>query len=181
MRLLQADSAKMLEQIEKLYLASFPEAELKPFALICEKQKEGLADILMVEDDGEFCGLAIVVSYGDLALLDYFAIAEEKRSGGYGSAALQGLLKYYEGKRLLIEIESTKVSCDNMEDRVRRERFYHRNGMKDLDITISLCGVTMELLGNGNPVNYAEYINVYEQVYGSEIARDIILISEKSK
>lgn len=181
MRLLQAESPEMLAKIEKLYLTAFPEAELKPFALICEKQREGTADVLMVEDHGEFCGLAIMVLYEDLALLDYFAVDEKKRGGGYGSAALQQLLKYYEGRQLVIEIESTKVPCDNREERVRREHFYHRNGMKDLDITIELCGVTMVLLSNRTPLTYAEYINIYEQVYGSKIAGDIRLISEKNE
>lgn len=181
MRLVQAESKEMQEQIRNLYLTAFPEAELKPFELICEKQREGSADILMAEDDGEFCGLAITVSYENLVLLDYFAIDGRKRGSGYGSAALQQLLKYYEGRQLIIEIESSKVPCDNIEERIRREHFYHRNGMKDLDITIELCGVTMVLLSNQTPLTYAEYINVYEQVYGSEIASDIRLLSEKSE
>ncbi|MBS6194312.1 MAG: hypothetical protein KH828_01845 [Clostridiales bacterium] len=176
MKLLQAVSAGELEKIERLYLTAFPKAERKPFALICEKQKEGAADILTVEEDGEFAGLAITIYNEDLVLLDYFAIDETKRSGGRGSAALQLLMKYYEGKRLLIEIESTEVPCDNPEERVRRERFYHRNGMKDLEITVNLFGIVMKLLSCGGPVSYREYIEVYEQAYGTEITGNIDLM-----
>lgn len=173
MKLLQAVSEEQLAKIRELYLTAFPKVERKPFELICEKQKEGFGDILLLDDEGEFCGLAITIFREDLVLLDYFAIDDRKRGCGYGSKALQLIKEYYEGKRLLIEIESTGVPCENLEDRIRREKFYHRNGMKDLGITVELFGVIMVLLSSGKPVSYEEYTKVYEHAFGSKMLEHI--------
>lgn len=173
MKIKKMQTAEQLAQIEELYLQAFPKEERKPFSLICQKRDEGLTEILYLEADGEFCGLAITISHGDLVLLDYFAIDSAKRNGGRGSAALQELMEYYGQQRLLIEIESTEEACENQEERIRREKFYHRNEMKDLNITVRLFGVVMVLLSNKPPVTYEEYCSLYFYAYGEQILKHI--------
>lgn len=86
----QAHQAR-LEQMETLYLSSFPKNERKPFQIICQKSREGFTDLLSIEENGQFLGLAITISYEDKVLLDYFAFAPQKRGKGYGSTALKAL------------------------------------------------------------------------------------------
>ena len=91
-RLTEAYRADQLAEIQRLYLEAFPAEEQKPFALLLKKRAEGLVEILSIESEGGvFLGLAIVVLYRDLALLDYFAIAPEQREGGVGSAAFSAI------------------------------------------------------------------------------------------
>lgn len=176
MKILQAETFTQYEKIEKLYLKAFPIEERKPFSCIQEKQKAGECDILYIEDDeGEFCGLAITMFRDDLVLVDYLAMDENKRCRGYGSRTFQKILKYYHGKRLLIEIEDASIPGEDQENRIRRENFYHKNSMVDLHIKIRLCGVPMILLSNHTAVTYEEYIQLYQEIYGENVTKNICL------
>ncbi len=173
MRFIQAESPLQLQQMKALYELAFPSCERKPFSLICEKQKQGTVDILYLEQDDAFCGLAITMKDQDLVLLDYFAIAENRRSAGLGSTALCGLFDYYAGYRFFLEIESTKEESVNKPQRLRRKQFYLKNHMTELGIEANVFGTNMELLVYGAPVTRQEYYAVYENIYGPEKAKHI--------
>ena len=79
MELTKALTKERQDRIYKLYLTAFPESERKPFPLLIEKQEEGIVDILSIEEDGHFLGLAIMVRYLDMVLLDYLRSTVPKR------------------------------------------------------------------------------------------------------
>ena len=79
--------------IRKLYKEAFPKEERKPFVLIQKIRSEGKGEILALEDDGVFCGLAITFFNKDVVLIDYFAISAENRGQGLGSKAFNMLKK----------------------------------------------------------------------------------------
>ena len=122
-KLKQVFSGKRLDEVHALYETAFPASEKKPFSMIVSGQGTGLVEILSLEENNRFLGLAIMAKAGDRVLLDYFAIADEVRGHGAGSAALQALRERYQGMRIIIEIESTK--CEDEEElalRTRREK-----------------------------------------------------------
>ena len=50
-----AVEANRLEEVRRLYEASFPKSEKKPFGFIMKKRKKGLFDVLSIEDgEGRF-------------------------------------------------------------------------------------------------------------------------------
>lgn len=104
----QVFSGERLMGIHALYETAFPAGEKKPFSMIISGQETGLVEILSAEENDTFLGLAIMAKSGDRVLLDYFAIASERRGQGTGSAVLQALKERYQGMRIIIEIESTK-------------------------------------------------------------------------
>ena len=108
MKILKALDQHRLKVIEDLYVQAFPKSERKPFQLIVDKQREGTMEILSLEDENRFLGLAIFAHDKDIALLDYFAISEEIRGQGIGSRAIKALQKIYAGKAFVLEIETTK-------------------------------------------------------------------------
>lgn len=167
--LLHPDDQARKKQIETLYLNAFPKCERKPFYIICQKSREGVTDILSIEEDDQFLGLAITINYEDKVLLDYFAMDDKKRGKGYGSSALKALAQYYEGRRMIIEIETTTQEADNLEERIRRKRFYHKNGITDLGFMADLFGVRMEILSNGTAVTFDEYLELYVETYGERM------------
>ena len=71
MEIRKAEKERELKEIFWLYDSAFPASEKKPFSVILEKQKQGSVDILYLEEDGQFAGLAITAKKGDLVLLDY--------------------------------------------------------------------------------------------------------------
>lgn len=109
-RLVEADQKRQVDRIHRLYREAFPAAERKPFFLIRRKAREGVTEMLSIEDgDGTFLGLAITMLDGDIVLLDYFAIEPACRESGVGSSAFALLKKRYESKRFILEIENTAM------------------------------------------------------------------------
>lgn len=161
-------------RIYDLYMTAFPKSERKPFETIREKQAEGLVDVLYLEDGSRFVGLAITANDKDLVLLDYFAIADDARSHGYGSKALKLLTDRYAGRRMILEIETTEGESDNKEQRMRRKDFYHRNGMTDLPFKTCLFDVEMDMLSNGAPCTFEEYRDIYLHVFGEPMRRFVL-------
>ncbi len=152
--------------MKKLYKKAFPASERKPFALIREKYRQKVTDVWVIEEEEEFSGFAITMNGSDLVLLDYFAICEEKRGQGLGRKSLRALQEQYRGKRFFLEVESLKVSADNMEERRRRKQFYLNNGMKELGVYAKLFGVEFELLGYDCEVDFDAYFSLYDTIYG---------------
>ena len=78
-KLKQVFSGKRLDEVHALYETAFPASEKKPFSMIVSGQGTGLVEILSLEENNRFLGLAIMAKAGDRVLLDYFAIADEVR------------------------------------------------------------------------------------------------------
>lgn len=176
-----AISTEQLNQIRKLYEASFPKTEKKPFGMMVEKQKEGLCEILSIEDErGNFCGLAIMILAAGLALLDYFAIEPRCQGGGLGSAALRELRERYGSDKIVVEIERTTgpeaEAAENAQDRTRRKAFYLRNGMVPMEFLVDLFGVEMEVLTFGRKLAYEEYYAIYDKVLPKQMADKVRLV-----
>ncbi len=125
----------------------------------------------------DILGEIILAGYGDVVLLDYFAIAPAFRGQGIGEKVLVELQKRCKGKRLVLEIESTKVEADNLKQRLSRKAFYGRCGMRTLDYSVMVMGVEMEVLTFGCDVGFEEYHAVYRQVFGEEIGAQIRRVS----
>ena len=141
--------------------------------MIRKMYRKGVTDVWYCTEGTQFVGLAITINSPDRILLDYFAIAEDLRGSGYGSAILRGVIRQYEGKGLFGEIESTYEDCPDRELRQRRKAFYLRNGLRELGVMVELFGVTMELLGVGCTMDYAEYRSFYADNYSRWAAEHI--------
>ena len=177
-RLNDAPDAATVEKIRTLYEAAFPKSEKKPFALMVDRACAGLMEMIAVEDEnGEFLGLVITILYSDIMLLDYFAIAEEKRGCGIGTKVLALLRERYSDRRFILEVEDPdEVGAQNREERVRRLEFYLRCGLSPLPMTISLFGVQMKLLCGGRVVNFEEYHEIFGAVFSEWAAKNVWLI-----
>lgn len=173
MELREVSGPRDWRRIKKLYMQAFPVSERKPFFIIKRQHKKGLSDVLLVEDKGEFAGLAITMNGSDIVLLDYYAIDESKRDKGYGSAALKLLQERYSAYRFFLETEILDENADNAEERKRRKEFYLRNGMRELNIYVKLFGVDMELLGYNGAVTFEEYRNLYAKNFSEKRAKNV--------
>lgn len=173
---------ELLDQLEKLYLEAFPAAERKPFAMLVEAQRKGRGELLaMVDEKGAFLGLAVVLRQGDLALLDYLAVAPEGRGRGVGSEAIRQLAARFAGSRIVIEIELPDEAAPNNSQRIRRKQFYLRAGFAALEVRISLAGVPMELLSLGGPVSWEEYYQLQVDLLGRQRVEQMLRLHRLEK
>lgn len=178
MRLQQTSTQELYNEMKELYLEAFPKYERKPFSLMQATQEKGVVDMWSIMDEDTFVGMAITMKDKDLVLLDYFAIKSEFRGKGYGSKVLQMLYEQYKGSRFFLEIESTKVDCQNKVQRESRKAFYLRNGLQEVGLEAGVFGTEMELLSHNVSLNFEEYHGVYEHIYGEEKARMITFVRE---
>lgn len=179
MKLIKAVEKEDLLKIKDLYEQAFPAEERKDFSLIIKKQEQGVLENLMIlGDQDEFAGLAITISYDDMTLLDYFAIAPEYRGAGNGTKALALLKERYKGKKFILEIENPNIEAENKEQRIRRKVFYKRNGMNYIPFLVRIAGVEMEVLTVLPGLKYEQYSKIYEYGYSPEIERYVELLQE---
>lgn len=143
--------------IKRLYAASFPRNERKPFSLIRRRQRQGLAEILVIREGAEPLGFMVTAIHMDMVMLDYFAIRPEGRGRGTGKAAFALLKERCKGNRLFLEIERPTPDAQNLQERTRRKNFYLQSGMRESGIAVRIFGTNMELMHESLPVSFEEY------------------------
>lgn len=177
MELKKADG-RDLRKMKRIYLYSFPKAERKPFGLMKVKARQGVMELLALKSGKKLLGMAVTVLYKDLVLLDYFALAGSCRGCGRGSEGLKLLKERYAEKRMLLEIELPSEAPLQHPERIRRKKFYLRNGMQETGMHVMVFGVPMEVLTAGGALTYEEYHTLYKNVIGTFFAKKVSLLQE---
>ena len=170
-------------QLYELYEEAFPEQEKKPLQVMEKLAEDGRMEILAMVEDDEFVGLAVNMLSGNRGLLDYYAIAPEKRNGGYGSRGLEILLAHFEGKKYIFEIETQDAQAENAQDRKRRKAFYLRNGLKETGLFANVYDTDFEILTPDGELSFQEYVDFLRDVLDEEHVQLLnpTLISEREK
>lgn len=163
---IHAEGEKYTSELITLYKEAFPPEEKKPWELIEQLFAEKKMEVLAIVENGTFIGLALNMLYGNQALLDYFAIAKDKRESGYGSQAIRLLQKRFEDKTYILEIELPLSSAPNLTERMRRKSFYLRNGLKETRVYANVYQTDFELLTPDGKLTYNEYFSFLYNILG---------------
>lgn len=165
MELRIATQDREIDYIHSLYVRAFPFVEQKPFRDILDLQTRGICDLYIITHEGARCGLAVVHTVKDTALLDYFAIDEKFRGMGLGGMALDALTAHYSDRYFYIEIERIDPASDNNEQRISRRQFYLNHGFVPCDLYARMWGVEMEILAHRRPVTWLQCRRTYCGMY----------------
>lgn len=163
------EGAAYKEQVYALYETAFPKEEQKPLSCMEKWAEEGKAELLAVVEDEEFIGLVMNMFSSVAAVLDYFAIAPEKRSGGYGGRAVRGLVERFQGQKYVFEIEKQDELAENAEDRKRRKAFYLRNGLKETGLFVHAYDTDFEILTPDGEITYKQYEDMLKEMLGKDL------------
>lgn len=158
------------EELTRLYngemVFDFPKAELKPVRSMLRLMDMGVYDSLLVLEDGEAVGYAMVWLPADRSggLLEYFGVLRGKRNGGLGGKILTLLAERY--GQIFGEAEAPD-SDDPEENDLRRRRiaFYQRNGFRVLDYECALFGVHFLCLYRGPEQDDRKIERLHRSVY----------------
>lgn len=175
-------SKDLQQKYRNLYEEAFPAIEKKPFSLMEELGREGKMELLIILEEDAFAGLAACMVDGTCAILDYFAIDGQKRSGGYGGKAIRLLKERYKKYQWILEIEVQDPCAENAEDRRRRKAFYLRNGLKETQMLVNVYQTDFELLTPDGTVTFEEYTGVLRNVLGEEgmeLLHPVLLAGQK--
>lgn len=150
---------------QSVYLAAFPPYERIDFDdLIRLAQANQMIKLNTLIEDEQPVGIVLNIELNhQKSFILYFAIDESKRSGGLGSKALNALKSAYPGG-IILESELTGSDVPNEEQRVRRYRFYQKNGLIDTKYITENLGGTFHLLASTSEITVADYEMASSQI-----------------
>jgi len=126
-------SAEDLRQIEPIYRASFPPAELAPFPSIVRAVREGINTLVISRQEDAISAFALIhwLPGSRLIFMPYMAVARGYQNQGIGSGLVRyivdELLQSCEADALIWEVEVPEPD-DPAGERSRRVRFYEQLG-----------------------------------------------------
>lgn len=157
-------------KISRLYKKVFPADERAPMWVLTTKSGRENVDFWGLYANGEWFGLAYVVSDESVSYLFYFAVEESMRKKGFGSKSLQALKKKYSDRRFFIALEQLDEAAENYDERLKRRNFYLRNGLKPINCTIREATVIYDVMGTGN-IEPEEYESLMRNYLGKRVSR----------
>lgn len=172
-----------LTRIETIYVEAFPESERKPVPFLAEAAGREDYDLYAFGCAEEVSGFALVYKSrgAGFALLEYMAVAADRRDRGLGSLLFKELLTELSDRVLLLEIEADSgAEPPELSSSRRRRSFYRRLGcfeIEGLDYVMPQVAKAlppaMALLacGKANVTNEALNLpgwleEIYDRVYG---------------
>lgn len=148
---------KYFEQINN---EAFPLSERMSFDEIFEFASDTDTDVLGIYDTGNPIGFAVILKNTECGYIYYIAIDSCTRSKGYGGAAIQKIMELYHELQLVLDFEVIDENAENNEQRVRRKKFYLRNGFHETGNYTILCGERFEVVCNGGELRKKAFINL---------------------
>ena len=126
-----------------LYLEAFPEEERFPFDVLTGLTADPDCRFLWMDVDGSFKGIAYVILTDDLLFLLYLVKCMA------------------DGRRVFLNAEAVDEQADNIGQRLRRTRFYERNGFAPQCTYRTPDGQRYLLFSWGGPVTPDEAFALY--------------------
>ena len=158
------------KDVKNLYKRAFPKEERAPYWVLKALAKKDNAKFYGIYNDEKFVGLVYNVYYKDIVFVFYLAIDETLRGQGYGTEIIDLIKNKYENYRIILNIEEIDEGSDNYKQRIKRKKFYIKNGFYDLNYTIKEAGVTYEMLcysKENKKVTKEEYMQLMENYFGN--------------
>ena len=150
------------EQARALYLTAFPKEERLPWWLLRLNARRSGIDLTAFVDGATFCGFTASATVDDVHFLLFFAIPDDLRGRGYGSAILQLLQK--EHKTVVLNVELLDPASENYEQRKRRFAFYQRNGFSDTCYHVWEVGGKFRVLSTDPKLNVPQYKRIFKKL-----------------
>lgn len=144
-----------------VYHESFPKIERLPLWFLTLRSSKKNIDFLGIYDGEDYIGFSYVVSKDDLTYVLYLAIEPEAQGKGYGSSTLQALRDYFSNNRIILNIEKPDEASPNQKQRLKRRKFYLKNGYTPVGIHTVELGEDYEMLGYGkHKVTKSDYLTL---------------------
>ncbi|WP_405355027.1 GNAT family N-acetyltransferase [Ruminococcus sp.] len=158
-------------KLRQLYFTAFPAEERAPFYLLIKRAKREDVDFLAIYNENKWVGMIYIINHLDLSYVFYFALNDSQRGKGIGSAVLQKIHKLYSGRRFFLALETLDKNADNYAQRVSRSKFYQKNGLQKLCISIKEGNVVYDAMGFGGEIKPEEYREMMKNYTGFFFSR----------
>lgn len=154
------------KKVKQMYINSFPKEERMPFFFMVLMSKMDYTDFWAFYDKDILCGFVYMAIVDDILFIMFFAVDENFRSKGYGSHILAKLESLYPNHKIIVTIEKCDEDAPNLEQRVRRKKFYLHNGYLDTGYLIELSNTKQEILIKNGEFDQHEFSDFFKR-YGN--------------
>ena len=150
------EESKELNTVIELYRQSFPPIEHRDTAGVF-LDKTGIVSVFAFYEMNSFCGFACILQHLDICYILYLAIVPALRGKGIGSKILAKLHSYYPKKILVLDIEKEDPRSENNDERIKRKKFYLKNGYQETHIINNWRGINFEALSINEIISKKKY------------------------
>lgn len=148
-------------QVKALYYRAFPKYEQEAWSRLLFKRLFRRADFLVFYDQDQFVGFSYIIHHHGIHYVLYLAVNDQVRSHGYGSRILDQLKHRYAPDTLILDIEQPNPTATNNQQRLRRLRFYRKNGFNLTDRLTRTPAVTYQLLATRPQIDHTKVDNMF--------------------
>ena len=153
------------ERFEEINREAFPPDEYMPLSEMLAVQAQGEFDVLALFDGETMVGFMVISADAETAYLFFLAIAKEYRAMGYGGQALQLYRTLYAQCQCTVDLEPLDDAAENAAQRIRRRRFYLKNGFSPSGYALEYRGTAFELLCCAPPLHTAAFARLAENLH----------------
>ena len=150
--------------VKDLYRASFPKEEQLPWFILRLAAIHRDIDISCFYNGETLCGFTFTIQTDKIMYIMFLAVKKEFQSMGYGSEILSIYKTNHAEKQIVLIVEPLNADADNYNDRVRRIRFYEKNGFSDTGYDIKEVGGLFRILSTSSSIDTEEYLKVYKKL-----------------
>lgn len=166
LRVEKVTKSKRKQEIKELYSSSFPKEDRMPFIIMCMMSYLWHTEFLAFYEGDVLCGFIYMATIRKLTFVMFFAVTERLHSKGYGSCILNQIESRHPHNKIIISIEPCDEEAEDIEQRLRRKRFYMDNGYEETGYLIKLGGKKQEIIIKNGTFSKWEFV-VFFMLYSS--------------
>ena len=158
--------AKALLDFKQVYFSSFPKSEQTPIWFLLQRAKRANISFCAYYDGDIFAGFSYIIVQDDLTYIQYLAVNANIRSKGYGSQILNHIKERYPNNRMILAIETEDETAANNEERIKRKKFYVKNGYASAGFSMKTNGNVFEALVYNGTCSFEEFQALFKKYMG---------------
>ena len=164
-KILSICDRELLSGVWTIYENSFPQSEMRTLSNLRDVMQGEHCKIAAYHVNGDVIGFIVYWEYSSFVYVEFFAVSNLKRNGGYGSYIIRDFIEDFKSKPIILEIDNI---CDDISK--RRHGFYVREGFllndfkhaptayNDINDTLNLHIMTYQQLISQE--QYDEFYNI---------------------
>lgn len=158
LRVEKVANSKRKQEVKNIYTTSFPKEDRMPFGMMLMMSYLWNTEFLSFYDRDTLCGFVYMATIRKLTFVMFFSVAENLRSKGYGSRILDEIQSIHANNKIIVSIEPCNQDADDIEQRLRRKKFYTNNGYEETGYCIKLGGKKQEIIIKNGAFDKREFM-----------------------
>ena len=146
------------QKINEIYKSSFHKEDRMPFMLMLIMGYLKSTHFISFHDGDTICGFVYMATIKKTTFVMFFAVDENIRSKGYGSRILDKIQSLYPDNKIIITIERCDEDAEDIEERLRRKKFYTNNGYMQAGYIVKLGNHKQEIIIKNGEFDKREFI-----------------------